>query len=120
MSASKDQVRQRMFHEFQLGHNAATACRNICAAMGDKAVAESTVRKWFSRFREGDTNLRDKPRAGAPSSIDDEAVLAAIHENPNFTTRMLADEFQCTHTTIENILHKNGKKWRHGKWTPHE
>lgn len=36
------------------------------------------------------------------------------------TTRMLAADFHCSHTTIEKILHKCGKCVRHGKWVPHE
>jgi len=31
-----------------------------------------TVKKWFSRFRNGDFNLNDQPRSGRSSSIDDD------------------------------------------------
>lgn len=36
------------------------------------------------------------------------------------TTRMLAEDFECHHRTIENILHEAGKTWRKSKWIPHE
>lgn len=120
MSVYKEQIRLRLLHEFQLGHSAAEACRNVCTAHGNKAVGESTARKWFARFREGDTDVKDKSRPGPSKKIDCDGILAAIEENPTLTTRMLADDFQCSHTKIEKVLHEKGKKWRHGKWTPHE
>ena len=92
----------------------------MCTAHGNKAVGESTARKWFARFREGDTDVKDKSRPVPSKKIDCDGILAAIEENPTLTTRMLADDFQCSHTKIEKILHEKGKKWRHGKWTPHE
>jgi histone-lysine N-methyltransferase SETMAR len=120
MSTSKEQIRLRLLHEFQLGHNAAEACRNVCTALGNKAVCESTARKWIARFREGETDVKDKSRRGRPKTIDSDGILAAVEENPTFTTRMLADDFQCSHTKIEKVLRERGKKCRHGKWTPHE
>ena len=42
LSVSKEQIRLRLLHEFQLGHSADEACRNVCTALGNKAVGEST------------------------------------------------------------------------------
>ncbi|CAF5021655.1 unnamed protein product, partial [Rotaria sp. Silwood1] len=49
-----------------IGNNASAAARNICAALGEGAVADRTCRDWFKRFREGDMSLEDRPRSGRP------------------------------------------------------
>lgn len=90
MSVSKEQIRLRLLHEFQLGHSVAEACRNVCTALGNKAVGESTARKWFARFREGDTDVKDKSRPGPSKKIDCDGILAAIEENPTLTTTFSA------------------------------
>lgn len=108
-----------MLHEYELGHSAAEASRNINLAGGDGSIGESTARKWFHQFKAGDTSLSDKERSGAPSTLNKGAIAAAIEANPTLTTRMLAIDFDCSHTSIENVLHEIGKKWRQGRWIPH-
>jgi hypothetical protein len=38
-------IRERILYEFELGHNAATAARNICAARGEGIVSERTCQR---------------------------------------------------------------------------
>ena len=52
--------------------------------------------------------LKDKARSGRPREIDREVVVRAIEANPTMTTRMLADDFGCHHSTIEEVLHEAG------------
>ena len=63
--------------------------------------------------------LEDKARAGRSLEVDREAVIRAIEVNSTMTTRMLANEFDCHHSTIEEILHEAGLKWRKIQWVPH-
>lgn len=120
MSTPKLKIRERLLHEFQLGHSVAEARRNICQALGYDAVKQTCAKKWFQRFRQGDTSIEDKRRSGRPREVDRAAVLEAVEENPAFTTRMLADDFRCSHTEIEKILHAAGLRVREGKWVPHD
>ena len=60
-----------------------------------------SLRRWFSRFREG--NLE----------------LAAIESNPRLTTQDLSMKFGCSRFTIGNRLHELGFKWKYGIWIPH-
>ena len=80
---------------------------------------ERKAQRWFKTFREGD-RLTDLPRSGRPREVNRQAVINKIEEQPSMTTRMLADEFDCHHSTIEEILHEAGKKWLKSKWVPHE
>ena len=50
--------------------------------------------------------LKEKEYIGQSREIIREAVVSEIQENPTMSTRMLADNFECSHTAIENFLHK--------------
>jgi hypothetical protein len=60
-----------MLHEFKCGHLAAAATRNICRIEGAGTIKESTCRRWFAKFLNGEEGLKDKNRSGqkSPSSI---------------------------------------------------
>lgn len=47
-------------YEFKLSHNAAEANRNILSVFGDDTAEECTVRKWFEKFKAGDTTLENE------------------------------------------------------------
>ena len=51
-----------LLFEFNRGTKAAEVARNICAVYGDKAIGESTARKWFSRFNEDRFDISDSQR----------------------------------------------------------
>ncbi|KAL6726410.1 hypothetical protein Aduo_008383 [Ancylostoma duodenale] len=38
MSATKPSIRERLLHEYQLGHSAAVGRRNVCAALGQDVL----------------------------------------------------------------------------------
>jgi hypothetical protein len=43
-----------MLYEFKYGHSAAAATRNICRIEGARTVKESTCRRWFAKFLNGE------------------------------------------------------------------
>jgi hypothetical protein len=49
----------------------AAATRNICRIEGAGTVKESTCRRWFAKFLNGEEGLKDQNRSGrkSPSSI---------------------------------------------------
>lgn len=120
MSITKSQIRERLLHEFQLGHSAAEARRNICEALGYEAVKQTCAKKWFKRFRNDDTSIEDKSRSGRPIEVNRDVVLEAIDNDPTLTTRMLSVDLGCSHMTISKILHSARFRVRHGKWMPHD
>jgi transposase len=111
MDLSKEDIRLLLQFQFKLRPymSASEAARNVCKAYGDGIVGESTARRWFKKFKDGGESLTDKERSGRPRKIDRQSVIEAIEDNPSMTTRMLADEFDCRHSTIEDILHEAGK-----------
>ena len=78
------------------------------------------MKAWFRKFAEGQQDTSDRARSGRPPAINDQQVLAAIEAEPTLITRMLTVDLHCSHMQIARILHKAGKKIRHGKWVPHE
>ena len=122
MELTREQKRLLMLHEYKLSEkpNAAETARRINKAWGESTVGESTVRTRFAEFKNGNEDLAHQQGAVRPKEIDRQAVLEAIEETPSSTTRMLADDFECSHTAIENILHELGKVWKKTRWVPHE
>ena len=104
-----------MRHEYHWGHSARTATDNI----GPDAVSYVTVRRWFSRFRQGSLELEDEPHPRRPVAVINDELLAAIESNPRLTTQDLSMKFGCSRFTIGNRLHELGFKWKYGIWIPH-
>lgn len=50
------------------------------------------VRNWFAKFRSGDTSLRDDPKPGRSTDIDDNASKVLVEQNPRRTIGELADK----------------------------
>jgi transposase len=63
----KERNRNLMLYEFKCGHSAAATTRNICRIEGAGTVKESTCRRWFAKFLNGEECLKDKSRSGRKS-----------------------------------------------------
>jgi histone-lysine N-methyltransferase SETMAR len=116
----KTHIRHCLLFEYQLGHSAADAHRNLCQAVGQEAPSQQTCHNWFARFKDGDCSLEDHPRSGRPSEINSEELRRMIEDNPRLTTRCMAEALECHHSTIEYQLHAMGKVLKIGTWVPHE
>ena len=73
--------------EYQFGHSATEAARNICIAIGSGAMSTGTVCRWFERFRNYDYSLQDEPKSGRPSDIHFDELKELIESDPTLTTR---------------------------------
>ena len=115
----REQIRLLLHYEWLQGTSANDAAVKINEAYGLNTVGRRTAYEWYDRFREEGMQLKDKKHTGRPRTIDREAVLSQIRVNPTMTTRMLADDFDCHHSTIEEILHEAGLKWRKTRLVPY-
>jgi len=52
----------------------------ICA-YGENAVNYTTCKRWYPKFRQGDFNLEDKPRARYPQKIETDEFQALLNLN---------------------------------------
>lgn len=117
---SRRELRVLLLHEFRLGRKATEATRNICSTMGKDVLSVRTAQHWFHRFKNGNFELDDLPHTGRPSEVDIDHLKQLIEEDPRMTTRCLAEQLGCSHTTVETHLADLGKTWKYGVWIPHE
>lgn len=84
-------------------------------------TSRRTVSKWRGRFRQhGVPGLVDRPRPGAPRSIDEAKVEALIrlqdspppHGRQRWTTRLLAERTGLSQSTVVRIARDRGRSWR--------
>ena len=118
MAEEKLVCRVLLRHYWKKGLNA--AAKEICAVEGEGTVHPSTARKWFQRFRSGDTSLDDKPKSGRPVTTDIDALLNAVEGNPGASTRQLATEVQSSQTSVVRHLHQLGFRSRQPRMVPHD
>ena len=87
---------------------------------GEGVIGESTARKWFSKFKNGNFDIDDTPRSGRPSEFDEDHLKALLKEESRQTSRQLAEKINCDQKTILNHLHSMGFAEKLGIWVPHE
>ena len=78
---------------------------------------KKTCRRWFYRFKKGDFNLNDEPRAGCSKKLNSEQLQAAIDENSTSTTRVLRKTFNVSHMTIYREMKRIAKSQRLENWS---
>ncbi|XP_025154763.1 histone-lysine N-methyltransferase SETMAR-like [Harpegnathos saltator] len=107
-------------YEYKLDHSAAEATRNINTAFGEGSVSDRTIRRWFEKFRSGDTNLDNLPRGHAPSVIDDNVLKDVVEADSRLSVRDIAHSINVHYSTVSRHLKAMGKVKKFDKWVPHE
>jgi hypothetical protein len=77
----KERNRNLMLYEFKCRHSVAAVPRNICRIESAGTVKESTCRRWFAKFPNGEDGLKDmnRSRRKSPSSMVKELSFWDIH-----------------------------------------
>ncbi|EZA49067.1 Histone-lysine N-methyltransferase SETMAR, partial [Ooceraea biroi] len=80
-------------YEFKLSHSTAKAARNINTAFREDFVSDRTIRRWFEKFRSGNTNLDNLPRGHAPLVVDDNVLKDMVEADSHLSVRDVASAF---------------------------
>lgn len=120
MASEREHLRNLIFHEYQNGHSAAKAARNICTTCDWNSITERTCQRWFAKFRSGNMDRKDKQRCGRPTTIDDGVLHRSIEANPSASTRTLASALHSSHMTVFRHLKKIGKENKRGQTVPYQ
>ena len=59
---------------------------------GEGVIGESTARKWFAKFKNGNFDIDDTPRSGRPSEFDEDHLKALLKKESCQTSRELAEK----------------------------
>jgi transposase len=67
-----------------------------------------TIRFWYNRFKSGDTDILDKPKAGRPktgtNNTNLETVSAVIEKERRFIVREVAKKTKLSYGTVYRII----------------
>lgn len=66
---TKQHLREVLLHYFILKKSAAESYRLLVETYNDNAPSERSCREWFQRFKDGDYDVKDKERFGAPKKF---------------------------------------------------
>lgn len=66
---------------------AAKAAGDICAMYGKKAIAESSTRDWYAKFKNENVDLNYAPRSDRPVEFDEDRLKLLWHGNSCQITR---------------------------------
>ena len=118
----KQHFRYLLFFAFHRGQKAAEAAWDICMVYGEgvTVIGESTARKWFAKFKNGNFDIDNAPRSGRSSEFDEDHLKALLKEESRQTSRELTEKINCDQKTILNHLHSMGFAEKLGVWVPHE
>jgi len=106
MNLSSREIRVLLLHEFRLDHRATEAANNICSTMGEDVLSIRTAQHWFNRFKNCNLELDDLPRPGRPLEVDVDLLKQLIEQDSRLTSRCLAEQLRCSHTTLETYLNE--------------
>ena len=92
----------------------------MIVAYGEDTPAESTIRKWFRHFEQGNIQVCDHPRSGRPRDEDfASALVDYLEQEPYTSAHRLADLFNVAVSTVTGHLEGAGLKYFNLRWVPH-
>ena len=109
-----------LLYYFRKGKNAVQARKKLYDVYGEKSLTGHQCQNWYALFRFGDLHLKDAPRSGCPTKVDDDKIKAMIENNRRSTTREIAEKLNLSHTFVERHLKQLCYVNKLDIWVPHK
>ena len=107
MEKLNEQIRHVMLRKFTNNKKKATeTVKKTCSVYGQVVITDRQVRNWFSKFRFGNTSLKDERRPGCSLDYDQDALRELVKCNLRKTTRVLVLDLN----TSQSITCRHFKK----------
>ena len=119
---SNDQIRLLVHFSWALGHSTKEIHSQLESVHGKGICSVQTVRKWVKKFKKGELEIGDRPRAGRPSRSDIiPKVQQLLQDFPFLSSHALAKELGEDRRTISRVLKNSlGLMKLSLRWVPHE
>lgn len=117
-------LKQRAVIEFlaKEGCSAVDIHTRLKNVYGESVVDISNVRRWVKKFREGETEINDKPRSGRPSTSvtndNRQRVDELIRGDRRITIYEIADALQVAYGSAQSMVEELGYRKVCAKWVP--
>lgn len=118
MELSNYQIRTIILYEWKKKTKRPECLRNIQSAFGEDAVKETTVRKYYTQFNNGDFNCYDKERTGRPSLNIIDQIIEYLQNNPLSTAEEIAEQIGVSKSSVTRKLKEAGYINKFEKWIP--
>lgn len=116
----KQHLREVLLSHFFANKTAAESHRLLVDLYGEHALAKTQCFEWFSRFKSGDFDIKDKERPGQPKKFEDEELEALLDQDSCQTQEELAESLGVDQATISRRLKALGFIQKMGNWVPYE
>ena len=120
MSNTNKEILAILRHYWKLGRNAIDASRILQYVEDHDVIFYRRAQNWYKKFKEGLTNLQEKPRHGRPLFVDHDVLCQRIKANPATSTRQLSQELGPSRSTIGCHLYQLGKTSKRCREVPHD
>jgi len=121
-----DSLKQKAVIEFLMkeGIAAREISDRLKKVYGESALKFPSVKRWVAAFKDGRTDIIDKPRSGRPSSAVTEAnkqrVDELIRSDRRVTTKNIIYLIGVSHGTVHNIISDLGYSKVCARWVPRQ
>lgn len=70
-----------------------------------QTIALSTIKKYFSRFQNGDFNQNVKIRSGQSSATHNDSIRDLLNNNPRITTKVITERLNVDSSAFRHLKH---------------